>query len=217
MPAKANNLIGLVFGRLTIISRNGSKRYKTKTTPLWLCKCSCGNSCERTSQGLNRKVRPVKSCGCLTIEHTKKANTIHGMKGSTEYTSWTHMKDRCLNPKSKDYNRYGGRGINVCDRWLDFNNFFDDMGVKPSLANSIERINNNKGYSPKNCKWATPKDQANNRRSSRLIKYNGKIKTLSQWADSFNLPRNLISKRLLRGWSVEKTFRTPIMNCFNRY
>lgn len=105
-------------------------------------------------------------------------------KSTSEYTAWRTMRERCSKQDHHAYKDYGGRGINVCDRWKNnFDNFIDDMGLKPTPKHTLDRVDNNKDYSPENCRWATMKEQCNNRRSCVFVEYNGEIKTLSQWAD----------------------------------
>ncbi len=121
------------------------------------------------------------------------------------------MKQRCYNPKNLAYKNYGGRGIKVCDRWLEnFDNFYQDMGNKPSIQHTIERIDNDGNYEPKNCRWATKQEQVNNCRSNINITYNGKTQNLTQWSKELNIKFIKLYKRLKRDWSVEDTFNIKI-------
>ena len=122
--------------------------------------------------------------------------------------TWRAMIDRCSNPRNKNYKNYGGRGITVCPRWHDFSNYYADMGRKPPNM-TLERIDNNKGYSPSNCKWATHQEQSNNKRNSRRVEHGGVTKTLSQWATHLHIPRPTLEARLANGWTVDKALSTP--------
>lgn len=142
-------------------------------------------------------------------------NYRHGHKpagrASPEYITWNGMRARCTNPKNPNYDRYGARGVKVCDEWLtSFVTFLGDMGRKPTPQHSIERINNNGNYEPGNCRWATNKEQANNRRSSRLLTYNGLTQTVAFWAQLCGLRIGTLHSRLKSGWSVERALTTPI-------
>lgn len=128
---------------------------------------------------------------------------------SRTYQSWMAMKARCLNPRVKDFARYGGRGITLCDRWLDFNNFLADMGVRP-LGMSIERRKNDKGYSPENCYWATLHQQGCNRRTSRLLTVNGITDNLYNWTRKLGIHRSTVEQRLAKGWSDKDALLTPV-------
>lgn len=129
--------------------------------------------------------------------------------GMRFYTIWSKMKQRCLNTNDPEYKRYGGRGIKICNRWLKFDNFFKDMFNKYTKELSLDRINNNKGYCKKNCRWTTAKIQANNRRTNRIIKFNGEEKTLMQWSEYLGIKRTTITQRLdYYGWNIEKTLST---------
>lgn len=148
------DLTGKTFGRWTVLRRTENKGVRSA----WMCRCECGN--ERAVVG-NNLVRGITvSCGC----HRKEVLIKHGYTGRSEYSSWQGMKDRCLNPNSASYPDYGGRGIMVCERWLSFENFLEDMGPKPSKKYSIERIDVNGDYEPGNCKWATQTEQNHNLR-----------------------------------------------------
>jgi len=132
----------------------------------------------------------------------------HGACRSTEYSIWQNMKNRC---KNLNDSRYGGRGIFVCDRWLNsFDNFLSDMGRRPNIMFSIERISNDKGYSPENCRWATKKEQSANRRSNIKIEYNGESMILSEWAKKINIPYPTLLNRVNKKWTIEDAFTTPV-------
>lgn len=130
--------------------------------------------------------------------------------GSAEYITWQNMRARCNNPKDASYSRYGGRGIRVCKRWDEsFTAFIDDMGWKPSPVYTIDRIDNDGDYEPGNCCWATPKEQANNRRSSTFLALDGVSMTIAQWSERTGLKPSAICQRLAYGWSVERTLTEP--------
>ena len=141
---------------------------------------------------------------------------LHGArrKGprNREYNVWSAIKARCLNPKDRAYPRYGGRGIRICDRWLTFQNFLEDMGPRPP-GTSIERLNNDGHYEPGNCKWATPLEQGNNKRNNRLIEFEGRRMTIAQWGREHGLPRYVIRARISQhGWSIQRALTTPLLN-----
>jgi hypothetical protein len=136
-----------------------------------------------------------------------------GVDHLREYSAWRHMKGRCYCTSDKKYPSYGGRGIRVCDEWVnDFSQFYIDMGDKPEGSLSIERIDNDGNYTPENCCWATARQQANNRRSSRLLTYKGKTKTAEQWSRELGIKSFTLRARLdVAGMSVEQAFETPVI------
>lgn len=136
---------------------------------------------------------------------------VHGLSLTPEYRAWQQMRLRCTDPKHKAYPSYGGRGITVCDRWLNsVEAFVADMGPKPSPAHELDREDNNKGYYPGNCRWVTRKVNDRNRRSNRLITMNGHTKTLAEWCEMYRIPGDTARWRLAAGWSPAEAFTTPV-------
>ena len=197
------NLLGDKFGRLTVVEKTNKRG--SSGAVFWKCLCECGNtknvssSCLRTGQ--------TKSCGCLFLDVSAekgKAKRIHGMTETSTYRSWGGMKQRCYNPNNKKYHNYGGRGITVCDEWFkSFKKFFEDMGQCPE-GMSIDRIDVSKGYYKENCRWATQKQQQNNRRDNVIITIGEIPMTMSEYCETHGLNKDKVQRRLSIGWSQER-------------
>lgn len=202
--------IGDVFGRLTVKSEaprgKGWKRF-------WNCTCQCGKEKSVYQHHLNSGA--VVSCGCYKDENTVKRSTTHGKaprKNTTpEYKSWASMLMRCNNPNNSDYSYYGGRGIRVCERWVSFENFLEDMGLRPTIGHSLDRINNELGYSKENCRWATKREQSNNTRRTKKLEWNGVIKPIQEWAEIVGIKASVLQQRISRrNWTVDRALSTPL-------
>ena len=171
---------------------------------VWLFDCDCGN--EKQAKIKSVRAGKTSSCGCKFSKMMADRNTSHGLAGkSPAYRSWKDMRQRCNNPNNADWSSYGGRGINVCEKWNDFLAFLSDMGERPD-NHSIDRIDVNLGYFKENCRWAIDKVQANNKRSNYRIEYNGRSATLQEWADETEIKRETISARIRAGWPLDKVF-----------
>lgn len=133
------------------------------------------------------------------------------MKYSREYSTWNSMRSRCGNPKHKQFHSYGGRGITVCDRWQKFDNFYADMGKRPSKKHSIDRINNDLGYFPENCRWSLPLVQQNNKCNTVFLEYKGIRKSLPQWARYVGMPVEWLRQRIRKGWPIERAIFKPVI------
>lgn len=177
-----------------------------------LCRCSCG--AEKRVNKYNLLSGKSTSCGCLA--GPLRART-HGFSSVPEYQIWKAMKARCLNPNHKNYAEYGGRGIAVCERWLNsFESFYADMGERPSKRHSIDRVDTNEGYSPGNCRWATQVEQTRNTRRSSSVTHKGETKTVAEWAESTGIKSTTLYKRVLAGWPADRIIETPARSCNRR-
>lgn len=187
--------IGKTYGRLTVLSLSynpNTRMYISK------CKCECGSVKEYDFNRLRNG--NTTSCGCYLRDIRGKASITHNMSKSKEYNTWRHIKERCFNKKSEFYDNYGGRGITMCERWKDsFEHFFADMGYAPSSEHSIDRINVNGNYEPGNCRWATDRQQGQNKRATFYITYGGRIKSTCEWEDLLGLKRGRLRAAYKRG------------------
>ena len=204
---KSQNLIGCRFGKLVVnelsapqLDSDGSRR------KLWICICDCGNKKIARSHDLTSG--RVKSCGCLKHEAYYKT---HGLSKTRLFRIWGNMKSRCTNPNVACYKHYGGRGISVCDEWLnDFESFYK-WAISNGYADNLtlDRIDNDGNYEPSNCRWATVKEQRLNRKDVKYLTFNGKTLTQKEWGLELGGGESLVEGRLLRGWSLEKALSTP--------
>lgn len=216
---KRENVIGQVYGRLKIIADVKSDKTKRR---LVLCRCECGKEVTVRLDSL-RRVGNTLSCGCLNrelaAERAAKLNKKHGLSDTRIYKCWTRMKNRCFDKQCNEYSRYGGRGITVCERWRTFENFYEDVSeeyerhVKEygEQETTIDRIDVNGNYEPGNVRWATAKEQANNKTTNTFITYGGKTMTISQWASELGIDSSTLGMRIHRlGWTKEKSLTTPV-------
>lgn len=191
----------IIVLRQLSVKENIERTGKPQTAKALLCMCFCGNEFVAIKGNYPHK---VKSCGCLR----------RGQTQDPLYNMFMHMCRRCLNKKDRSYKWYGGRGITVCDRWLNrengFWNFKSDMDPRPSIEYSIDRIDVNGPYSPENCRWATQKEQCNNKTNNRVYSYKGEMKNITELAETYNIDRYNLYCRLEDGWSIEKAIETPV-------
>ena len=203
MP-KLQDLAGRVFGYLTVVGRNPKNTALNR--PRWDCICSCGNA--HTVDGACLRNGNTKSCGCWQKDNPSRLR--HGMSKSLEYDIWMKMKARCANPQDKSYERYGARGITYCPEWESFDAFIADMGKRPTSRHTLERVDNNLGYTVSNCKWATYTEQARNKSSNRVLEIDGVLKPLSAWAEIGAVTPQHLRGRLRDGWGVRAAVFAPV-------
>ncbi len=199
------DLTGRRFGRFLVLSRKES----IKGCSAWKCQCDCGTI--KTVRGPALRSGDIVSCGCYHRDnHTKhgRRKNREDNKSDRTYTSYISMKARVLNPNAHAYENYGGRGIKICESWLEggFEQFLADMGERPD-GKSLDRIDHNGDYCPENCRWSTPKEQAENRRSSVLVTFNGETKCISAWARELSIERYAIHSLIKKGKTLDELFR----------
>lgn len=208
--SKPEDLTKRRFGYLVPLKAVGRTKHGNV---IWNCDCTaCGGNVEVPAGDL--KSGHTTSCGCHRAVSIAKARTKHGdskrsAPTAAEFHIWCSIRQRCTNPANPAYQSYGGRGIHCCIRWRDYSTFLKDMGRRPSPQHSIDRIDNNKGYTPTNCRWATRIEQANNKRTSRVLTLGEDSLTLSEWARIAGLKRTTLRRRLEAGWDLHVALTTP--------
>lgn len=194
------NLTGQRFSRLLALEY-------VKAKNAWRCLCQCGTEKYVNTTALRQG--KIISCGCARDERVGAMNLRHGATHSPEYTTWRGMKGRCLNPKASQYPYYGGRGITICQRWLDsFEAFLADMGTRPP-GMTLDRILVDGNYEPGNCRWATPTEQVTNSGTALRLTHNGITDTAAGWGRRLGMRPGFIRGRLFHGWSVERALTEP--------
>ena len=210
---KHKNIAGQKFGRLTAIKRNGKDN---QDLTLWLCKCECGNKI--TTRLSNLTTGATKSCGCLQKDIVTDMKTKHGLSVNDQgeaprlYSIWRNMKQRCNNPNASKYKNYGGKGISFCEEWENYKPFHDwaiNNGYSDDLT--LDRIDNNGDYCPENCRWVTYRQQNLNSSQNHLVTFKGETKTITEWSEILNIKRTTLYSRISKyGWSIKKSFTTPV-------
>lgn len=203
---KPIDITGRVFGRLTAI-KLAPNRENTRRR-MWLCRCECGK--ERLFFQSDITSGNTRSCGCLRLDNPSRLT--HGMTNTPDYCIWSDMIKRCYNPRHKKYDRYGGRGIQVCDEWKNsFKQFIADVGRRPEPSLTLERIDNDGDYRPDNVRWATRREQARNRSSNNIITFDGKSMSIAAWSDVTGISQGAIWNRIYNcGWSICDALTKPI-------
>lgn len=194
-------MTGQRFASLLALSNTGER---TRSNDLkWRFRCDCGN--EFVANGYYARSGKIVSCPSCAAERTRQASVKHGKSNTREFGIWIGMHTRCYNAKAKSFTDYGGRGIDICERWKNsFDNFLSDMGAAPSKEHSIDRRDNDGNYEPGNCYWATRAEQANNKRNSIRISIDGVTRTISQWAAISGLAYETIYQRHCKSNSVDQ-------------
>lgn len=209
------DLKGKTFNRLTVLERAENRGHQT----YWLCECTCKK--KKIILGSEITNGGTKSCGCIRKELNIKTFSTHGYSDKERlYVVWLRMRQRCSNKNNKRYKDWGGRGITVCPEWHNYltfrtwayaNNYKEEL--LPSGINkwSIDRIDNDKGYFPENCRWVTMKEQCNNKRNNSIVTYNGETHKMTEWGEIYNINPKVLNQRInTYKWDIETAFLTPL-------
>ena len=190
---------GQKFNRWTLLEKAPSVRHGTTSRAAWYCQCECGTT--RSVPASDLRSGRSASCGCYHKEAVKKSSTKHGMHKHPAYQAWNNAVQRCLNPDNPGYSEYGGRGIKISEEWReDFANFWRDMGPTWTARSTLDRIDVNGGYESGNCRWASPREQANNRRTNILVAGPGGVMmTVTQAAEAYGINRATVYSRIRNG------------------
>ena len=201
--------VGSRFNRLTVLALAGLPDHPQS---LLLCGCDCGTS--KIMKARDVVHGRAKSCGCLQRESAQRVvrdvhekNRKHGLCDSDTYNSWQSMIERCRNERNDRFASYGGRGITVCVRWMDFRNFLSDMGERPK-GRTLDRKDNDGNYEPDNCRWATPKQQQRNARRTTFVDYHGKRRVFRDLCEQLGIDHSTVAARIRRGWPIQKALET---------
>lgn len=210
-PFKGKSLVGQKFGKLTVIKFDHVRAYPGGSrVAMWECQCDCPQANIRIVDGCLLRNGMTDCCGCINKYLGRINHFVHGMAGHPFYDTWLHIRDRCGNPKNKSYHNYGGRGIRVCERWLEFDNFYADMFPTWESGLSLDRFPNNNGnYEPGNTRWATPSQQMRNTRINFKISAFGEEHCLIEWAEKTGIEAGTIKYRIKSGWTAEDALTTP--------
>lgn len=210
--ANFKDITGQKFGRLTAIRYVGKNEDKRA---LWECTCGCGNTV--IVDGKSLRLGNTKSCGCYNLERIAERNKIihktHGETNTRLFRIWSGIRTRCTNVNGEGYKNYGARGIRMCEEWLSSFETFRDWAICNGYDDSlsIDRIDVNGNYSPENCRWTTMKEQQRNRRSNKMISYNGESHCLSEWGDILGISDDVLGRRLKsKNYTIERAFSEPL-------
>ena len=199
------DLTGLRFGKLVVLRRAENRKGRV----CWECECECGR--KLVTRGDNLTSGRTQSCGCYNRARSSSAHTRHGESDTRIYNIWRKMKSRCATKIGRTFKDYGGRGITVCQEWLDSFEAFRDWALENGYRDdlTIDRKNNDGDYCPENCRWITNQEQQNNRRDNHLLEYKGETHTITEWARKQGISENALVHRIQRGWDIERALLTP--------
>lgn len=206
----AKQMQGRTYGRLTVIGLDRTLDSRSKVRTLIRVLCSCGTIKVVDPHSVIRG--RSSSCGCLNAQLSSERRRSHGMTGTPTHRIWVGMVRRCYDHQATSYQRYGAKGVRVCDRWRNsFENFLSDMGERPG-GMTLDRIDNSRGYEPGNCRWATVAEQARNRTDNHSLTFNGRTMVMTDWAKEIGISVFTLAGRLRSGWPVDRALTTPVRN-----
>jgi hypothetical protein len=200
------SIVGRKYNKLLVLKYTGRSNKHGKRYVL--CLCECGNRTETIAGSVVSGI--CKSCGCL---NNKPYKYLNGQRDLPEFSVWKDLRNRCNNPRNKGYHLYGGRGIQVCERWdKSFDAFYADMGPRPSDLHSIDRKNNNGNYEPGNCHWATAPQQTRNQRTNHYFEWKGRRMILPDWSVVLGIDYQVLYMRLRNGWDLDRAFTARVIS-----